>query len=115
MDHLRGQLADLPGRETPAGTVEMADEFAYHDPVDGSVAENQGIRIGFEGGDRMVFRLSGTGTSGATVRLYLEAFTNDPSDFGKDTEEALAGVIAAADEIAEIARICGRDAPDVKT
>jgi len=115
MDELRGKLDSLPGREFSGLTVETADEFAYDDPVDGSRAEKQGIRIGFAGGARIVFRLSGTGTVGATLRVYLEDVETDPSRMHRDAQEALATVIAAADAIAGIERHTGRTEPDVKT
>lgn len=115
VDELRGKLASLPGQGFSSLTVETADEFTYDDPVDGSRAENQGIRIGFEGGARIVFRLSGTGTVGATLRVYLEDVETDPSKMHRDAQEALADVIAAADEIAGIETHTGRTAPDVKT
>ena len=115
MDGLRGKLASLPGQSFAAGTVSMADEFAYDDPVDGSRSEGQGIRILFENGSRIVFRLSGTGTVGATIRVYLEGVENDPSKLDMVAEDALAPVIATAEEIAGIKAHTGRDAPDVKT
>ncbi|APZ54791.1 alpha-D-glucose phosphate-specific phosphoglucomutase [Salipiger abyssi] len=115
MAHVRGQLASLPGQSFGALTVESADEFAYDDPVDGSRAEGQGLRVGFEGGARLVLRLSGTGTEGATLRVYLEKLESDPDAFGLDPQEALAEVIAAAEAIAEITSRTGRDAPDVIT
>jgi len=115
VDELRGKLADLPGNDFSGLTVETADEFAYDDPVDGSRADKQGIRIGFEGGARIVFRLSGTGTVGATLRVYLEDVESDPSRMHRDAQEAMADVIAAADTIAGITRHTGRTAPDVKT
>ena len=115
MDGLRGQLGDLPGKTFEGLTVASADEFAYDDPVDGSRSEGQGLRIGFEGGARVVFRLSGTGTVGATLRVYLEMVEEDPSRFGLSAEEALSSVIAAADQIAGIRTHTGRDAPDVRT
>ncbi|MBN9886545.1 alpha-D-glucose phosphate-specific phosphoglucomutase [Salipiger abyssi] len=115
MEHVRGQLATLPGQSFGALTVESADEFAYDDPVDGSRAEGQGLRVGFEGGARLVLRLSGTGTEGATLRVYLEKLESDPAAFGLDPQEALAEVIAAAEAIAEITSRTGRDAPDVIT
>ena len=73
MDALRAQLSDLPGQTFPAGTVAMADDFAYDDPVDGSRSEGQGIRVVFENGSRIVYRLSGTGTVGATLRVRVDA------------------------------------------
>ncbi|MCV6592540.1 MAG: alpha-D-glucose phosphate-specific phosphoglucomutase [Silicimonas sp.] len=115
MDGLRGRLATLPGQSFAAGTVTMADEFAYDDPVDGSRSEGQGIRILFEGGNRIVFRLSGTGTVGATIRVYLEGVESDPAKLNQVAEDALAPVIATAEEIAGIKAHTGRDAPDVKT
>jgi len=112
---LRGKLASLPGTRVGNLTIETADEFAYHDPVDGSVSKNQGTRILFEGGSRVVFRLSGTGTSGATLRVYIEKFEPDAARHGGDAQEALADLIAAADAIAGIRRHTGRDAPTVIT
>jgi phosphoglucomutase len=96
-------------------TVEKADDFAYHDPVDGSVSEHQGIRVLFQGGSRVVFRLSGTGTSGATLRVYIERYEPDPSKHGIETQAALADLIAAADDIAGIHSHTGRDKPSVIT
>ncbi len=92
-----------------------ADEFAYDDPVDGSRTEAQGIRIGFAGGARAVFRLSGTGTAGATLRVYLERLVTEPGQLHQDAQAALAPVIAAAGALAQIKRITGRTAPDVIT
>ncbi|GAB4363708.1 MAG: alpha-D-glucose phosphate-specific phosphoglucomutase [Oricola sp.] len=115
MDELRGRLDTLPGNEFAGRVVETADEFAYDDPVDGSRTEGQGIRIGLDGGARIVFRLSGTGTVGATLRVYLEDVETDPAKLHRDAQEALAPVIAAAGEIAGIERHTGRHAPDVKT
>ncbi len=113
--NLREKLASLPGTSFGSLKVETADDFAYHDPVDGSVSKNQGIRILFEGGSRVVFRLSGTGTSGATLRLYVERYEPDASRHGIETQAALADLIAAADQIAEIKARTGRDAPTVIT
>ncbi|PST18716.1 alpha-D-glucose phosphate-specific phosphoglucomutase [Mesorhizobium plurifarium] len=112
---LRDKLAALPGKSFGALTVEAADDFSYHDPVDKSVSSNQGIRILFEGGSRVVYRLSGTGTSGATLRVYIERYEPDPSRHDLDTQEALADLIAVADEIAEIKARTGRDRPSVVT
>lgn len=113
--NLREKLASLPGLSFGSLTVESADDFAYNDPVDGSVSKNQGIRILFEGASRVVFRLSGTGTSGATLRLYVERYEPDASRHGIETQEALADLISVADEIAEIKTRTGRDAPTVIT
>ena len=115
VDELRGKLSALPGQSFAGLTVETADEFAYHDPVDGSHTDNQGIRIGFAGGARAVFRLSGTGTVGATLRVYLEDVETDATKMHRDAQEALANVIAAADAIAGIVRHTGRTEPDVRT
>ncbi|WP_077959706.1 alpha-D-glucose phosphate-specific phosphoglucomutase [Ensifer adhaerens] len=113
--NLRDQLATLPGKSFGALKVETADDFAYNDPVDHSVSKNQGIRILFEGGSRVVFRLSGTGTSGATLRVYIERFEPDATRHGIDTQEALADLIAVADEIAGIKTRTGRTEPSVIT
>jgi len=115
IEELRGRLPDLPGTQVRGLTVETADDFAYHDPVDGSVSEHQGIRILFAGGSRVVFRLSGTGTSGATLRVYIERYEPDAARHGLDTQQALADLITAADEIAGIRRHTGRDRPSVIT
>jgi phosphoglucomutase len=115
IDNLRAQLATLPGKSFGELTVREADDFAYNDPVDGSVSKNQGIRILFEGGSRVVFRLSGTGTSGATLRVYIERYEPDASRHDIETQEALADLIAVADEIAEIRTRTGRNEPSVIT
>ncbi|AOH83938.1 phosphoglucomutase [Sphingomonas panacis] len=115
MAELRGKLASLPGSAVAGLTIASADDFAYTDPVDGSVSAKQGIRIGFEGGSRVVFRLSGTGTSGATLRVYLERYEPADGDLAQDTPQALAPLITAAEAIAGIARHSGRSEPDVVT
>lgn len=115
MAGLEGKLDRLAGVQTGSLTIEKADSFTYHDPVDGSVSRNQGIRIFFQGGSRLVFRLSGTGTSGATLRIYMERYEPDPARHDQDTQAALAPLIAAAQELAEIARRTGRDTPTVIT
>ena len=115
MDGLRARLATLPGRAFGDLTVAWADEFRYVDPVDGSVSERQGIRIGFEEDARIVYRLSGTGTAGATLRVYLERFEAVPDRLERDTGEALAPVVEAAQAIADIRAITGRAEPSVIT
>jgi len=115
MDDLRARLGSLPGTVSHGLTVVSADDFAYTDPVDGSRSEKQGIRIGFEGGARAVMRLSGTGTEGATLRVYLERFEPDPAKHDLDPQEALAAIAAAADEIAGITARTGRSEPDLMT
>ncbi|RUW96803.1 alpha-D-glucose phosphate-specific phosphoglucomutase, partial [Mesorhizobium sp. M8A.F.Ca.ET.023.01.1.1] len=102
VDELRAKLGSLPGTSVRGLKIANADDFAYHDPVDGSTSEHQGIRVLFEGGSRVVFRLSGTGTSGATLRVYIERYEPDKSRHDLDTQEALADLIAAADDIAGI-------------
>jgi len=115
VDELRAKLPSLPGTAVRGLKIAAADDFSYHDPVDGSVSQKQGIRILFEGGSRVVLRLSGTGTSGATLRVYIERYEPDQSKHGLDTQEALADLIAAADDIAGIKRHTGRDKPSVIT
>ncbi len=115
MDALRGSLDDLPGRAVEGMTVTAADDFAYVDPVDGSTASRQGIRVVLGDAARIVFRLSGTGTEGATLRVYLERFEPDPSNHRLEPREALAPVAAAAEALAGIRARTGRDAPDVVT
>ena len=95
--------------------IAAADDFAYHDPVDGSTSSKQGIRILFDGGSRVVFRLSGTGTSGATLRVYIERYEAGPDRLDLETADALADLIAAAEALAGIRERTGRAAPDVIT
>jgi phosphoglucomutase len=115
VDELRAKLGSLPGTSVRGLKIAKADDFAYHDPVDGSVSKNQGIRILFEGGSRVVFRLSGTGTSGATLRVYIERYEPDKARHDLDTQDALADLIAAADDIAGIKSHTGRNKPSVIT
>lgn len=115
MDALREKLPELPGKEIAGLKVVEADDFAYLDPVDGSTSSKQGIRVLFEGGSRVVFRLSGTGTSGATLRVYIERYEDDPAKLDQETQAALADLIAAAEEVAEISTRTGRSEPDVIT
>jgi phosphoglucomutase len=113
LSDLRAKLTVLPGRQLGEETVASADDFAYRDPVDGSVSERQGVRLHFASGARIVFRLSGTGTEGATLRVYLERY--EPGRLDEDTQAFLAPLIAIADEVAEIRKRTGRAAPDVIT
>ncbi|MFZ5710597.1 MAG: alpha-D-glucose phosphate-specific phosphoglucomutase [Pseudomonadota bacterium] len=115
MKRLGASLPSLPGRVVQGMTVASADDFAYTDPVDGSVSTGQGVRIAFAGGARIVFRLSGTGTEGATLRLYLERYAAGPEGLHEEVQAALAPVIRAAEELAGIRAATGRDAPDVVT
>lgn len=115
MAQLVAALPELPGRSFGPFTVAAADSFAYTDPVDGAVSANQGIRVMFEGGSRIVFRLSGTGTEGATLRVYLERYAPVGGELDHDTSAMLATLVAAAEAIAGIAQHTGRTAPDVVT
>ncbi len=115
MDHLRILLHDLPGKTLGGYRVEYADDFAYTDPIDGSRAQRQGIRIGLAGGARVVFRLSGTGTEGATLRVYLESFEPDAQKVNQETQEVMRPLILIARELAQIEARTGREKPDVIT
>jgi phosphoglucomutase len=111
-----GQLApELKGKQFGQYQVEYTDDFSYTDPVDESVSQHQGIRIGFTDGSRIVFRLSGTGTQGATLRVYIESYEPDETKHNLDTQEALAPLIAVADEVAQIRSFTQREAPTVIT
>ncbi|OYR10514.1 alpha-D-glucose phosphate-specific phosphoglucomutase [Brucella grignonensis] len=112
---LRGKLELLPGTSVNGLKIEKADDFAYHDPIDHSVSEHQGIRIYFEGGARVVLRLSGTGTSGATIRIYIERYEADTAKHNLDTQETLATLIDAAEQISEVKKRSGRTEPSVIT
>ncbi|MBS9475691.1 alpha-D-glucose phosphate-specific phosphoglucomutase [Ancylobacter radicis] len=112
---LRRRLDGLPGTVINGLTVEKADDFAYHDPVDGSVTTRQGVRIFFSDGSRIVYRLSGTGTAGATLRVYIERFEPDADRHGIDTQEVLADLIEIARALPDIPGRTGRAAPNVIT
>jgi len=115
MQDLRGRLAELPGHTESGLTVQRADDFSYTDPVDGSKAAKQGIRLFFESGERAVLRLSGTGTVGATLRVYLERFEDDPTALQADVQTGLGPLASAVDAIAGISQRTGRSTPDVIT
>ncbi|PKB14194.1 phosphoglucomutase [Novosphingobium kunmingense] len=115
MAELAAALPALPGRAFGPLSVAAADSFSYDDPVDGSTSTNQGLRVQFEGGSRVVFRLSGTGTEGATLRVYLERYEPPSGNLAAETPDMLADLVAAAEAIAGIARHTGRTAPDVIT
>ena len=115
MNKLRSQLADMPGKQYGSYEVAYSDDFSYVDSVDGSISKKQGIRIGFTDGSRIVFRLSGTGTKGATLRVYIESFEPDPDKQQQDTQEALTSLIQLAQEIAQIRQLTGRNKPTVIT
>lgn len=116
IEHVRALLPDLRGRTLPGGfRVRSADDFAYRDPIDRSTSAGQGLRLLMDGGARIVFRLSGTGTQGATLRVYIERQENDPEKIGLDTQTALADLIDLAESIAEIRSRTGKQRPDVVT
>jgi phosphoglucomutase len=115
MTHLQGLVGNLKGQSFGSYEVAYADDFSYTDPIDGSVSSNQGIRIGFTEGSRIVFRLSGTGTKGATLRLYVENYESDASQHGIETQTALQPLIALAEEIGQIRHYTGREKPTVIT
>ncbi|MDP2357630.1 MAG: alpha-D-glucose phosphate-specific phosphoglucomutase [Beijerinckiaceae bacterium] len=115
MASLRARLPALAGQNIQGSRIAKADEFEYLDPVDGSLSSNQGVRILFEDESRIVFRLSGTGTVGATLRVYLETFEADQSRHGLDVSDVMAPLAAAASLIADIPGYTGRSAPDVVT
>jgi phosphoglucomutase len=113
IDRLRDMLPTLPGRRFGSYTITRADEFTYTDPIDGSVSTGQGIRVEFEEGARIVYRLSGTGTEGATLRVYLERFEPDPARHAVAAEVALAPLAATAAGLAEIEAMVGRSQPSL--
>jgi phosphoglucomutase len=115
MDDLRARLPSLVGTVVDGREIAYADDFTYHDPIDGSSSAKQGIRIGFTDGGRIVLRLSGTGTVGATLRLYLERYEPPHGQHDIDTQQALAPLIAIADKFAGIRERTGRSAPSVIT
>ena len=115
VDHLRNQLSGLPGKSWGDYTVKFADEFSYTDPVDNSISSNQGIRIGFDNGSRIVFRLSGTGTVGATLRIYLERYERNIGNHDQDAQAALAKLIDIAEQLCQVKQRTGRTEPTVIT
>lgn len=115
MAHIKAQFASLPGQVFGSYTVNTVDDFSYTDPVDGSVSTGQGLRILFACGSRVVIRLSGTGTEGATIRVYLEAFTQDPAQQQLDAQEALAELITVSHQISQLPQLTGRQQPTVIT
>jgi phosphoglucomutase len=115
VDALRARLAQLPGSAIAGRVVAAADDFSYVDPVDGSISRQQGLRVIFSDGARIVLRVSGTGTSGATLRLYLESYEPDPARHDQDPQAALAGLIDAAEALTGLRRLSGRAGPSVIT
>jgi phosphoglucomutase len=115
MKNLTDLLPTLTGKKYGNYEVAYSDDFSYTDPVDGSISKNQGIRIGFTDGSRIVFRLSGTGTKGATLRVYLESYEADVTKHDQDPQKALGELISIADEIAQIKILTGMNQPTVIT
>jgi phosphoglucomutase len=115
MTNLRALAPTLKGKQLRQYEVEYGDDFSYTDPIDSSVSQKQGIRIGFTDGSRMVFRLSGTGTQGATLRVYFESYEPDPAQQDHEVQQALADLIAIADEVAQIRALTGMEQPTVIT
>ena len=115
IENLRAALPTLVGRTVAGLTVSSADDFGYEDPVDGSISTGQGLRIGFDGGQRVVFRISGTGTDGAKIRIYLEALRTDPDHLDLDPADVLKPVAQAAGELSRLTALTGRTSPDVIT
>jgi phosphoglucomutase len=115
INNLRAKFADLPSQKFGNYEVAFCDDFSYTDPVDGSISSKQGVRIGFTDDSRIVFRLSGTGTEGATLRLYVESYEPNIAKHNLDTQEALKELIEIADQIAQIKTLTGRDRPTVIT
>lgn len=115
MASLGERLARLPGTDLDGRRVQAADDFAYADPVDGSLTRGQGLRVLFDDGARLIYRLSGTGTEGATLRVYIEAYTTDPAHYGADAQQALTGLVRTARELGGIEAHTGRRAPTVIT
>jgi phosphoglucomutase len=113
LDRLRSHLAPLSGKHFGNETIKTADDFSYTDPVDGSVTKAQGIRILFESGARIIVRMSGTGTEGATLRLYIERFEPNPAKHTEETQTAMAELINLAEQLTQIRAITGRAAPTV--
>ncbi|WP_038246920.1 alpha-D-glucose phosphate-specific phosphoglucomutase [Ghiorsea bivora] len=115
LQNVRDQFDNLQGKTLAGRVVKLCDDFAYTDPIDGSVSTNQGVRILFEDGSRIIFRLSGTGTSGATIRIYLESYEADTSKHGLDAQLALADMIEAANTVSKLPELTGRNKPTVIT
>ncbi len=115
MNNLHTLIPNLKGKQFGSYEVDYSDDFSYTDPVDGSVSKNQGVRIGFTDGSRIVFRLSGTGTQGATLRVYLESYEPNIAKHNLDPQQALGTLITIADEIAQIRSLTGMEKPTVIT
>ena len=109
------ETKELEGKQLGSFTVATADDFTYNDPIDGSVSKKQGVRIIFQDGSRLVIRLSGTGSSGATVRLYVEKYSNNASEYTADTQKALQSLIDVALDLSQLQKFTGRTEPTVIT
>jgi phosphoglucomutase len=114
-DRVKGMLPSLPGERFASRGIAAADDFGYTDPVDGSISQGQGLRLLLDDGSRVVLRLSGTGTQGATLRVYLESYMPSSGDLGLDPQTALASMIQAIDNLAEIRQRTGMERPTVIT
>jgi phosphoglucomutase len=116
MNHVKEVIKNSPpGTKFGAFELQLADDFAYTDPIDGSVAKGQGLRFIFTDGSRIIFRLSGTGSSGATIRLYIEQYTDDKARLKEDAQKALADIIKVALDLSQLTKFTGRDKPTVIT
>ena len=116
MDQVRSVIAaSPPGTKFGPFTLALADDFAYTDPIDGSVAKGQGLRFVFTDGSRIIVRLSGTGSSGATIRLYVEQYTDDKARLEEDAQVALKEIIGVALGLSKLQELTGRDKPTVIT
>lgn len=117
VERLRKQIAskELENKKVGEFTIATADDFEYLDPIDGSVSKKQGIRIIFKDGSRIIIRLSGTGSQGATVRLYVEKYSNNPKEYPEDAQVGLKPLIDVALELSELEKFTGRKEPTVIT
>jgi phosphoglucomutase len=115
IEALRQQVDSLAGQRLGSYEIEFADDFNYTDPVDGSTSQQQGLRILMRGGARIIYRLSGTGTEGATLRVYIEGHETDPAKQSEDPQTALGELISLAGQLAGIEHYTGRSSPDVVT
>jgi phosphoglucomutase len=117
VNRLRDQIEkkELENKTIGGFTIDKADDFEYLDPIDGSISKKQGVRIIFKDGSRIIIRLSGTGSEGATVRLYVEKYSNNASEFAEDAQVGLKPLIEVALELSELEKFTGRKEPTVIT
>ena len=117
VNRLREQIEkkELVKKEIGGFTIDKADDFEYLDPIDGSISKKQGVRIIFKDGSRIIIRLSGTGSQGATVRLYVEKYSNNTAEYTKETQSALKPLIDVALELSQLEKYTGRNTPTVIT